>query len=111
MVDVKGASANHAQVQVLRDLRKMGHYGTLRVKTDQESSITDLLKAVAKERGDAKTVLEHAARSDSKGHGQAEKAVQSIEEMVRTLMIDLEQRCGEELSVTDVFPMAARACL
>ena len=45
----------------------------------------------------------HAARSDSKGNGQAEKAVQSIEEMVRTLMIDLEGRCGEELSVKDDF--------
>ena len=70
---------------------------------DQESSITDLFKAVAKERGDARTVLAHAARSDSKGNGQAEKAVQSIEEMVRTLMIDLEQRCGENLSVTENF--------
>ena len=36
---------------------------------------------------------------NSKGDGQAEKAVQSIEEIVRTLFIDLEQRCGEELSV------------
>ena len=30
-------------------------------------------------------------------------AVQSIEEMVRTLMIDLESRCGEKLSVEDDF--------
>ena len=44
-------------------------------------------------------MLTHAARSDSKGNGQAEKAVQSIEEIVRTLFIDLERRCGEELSV------------
>ena len=50
---------------------------------DRESSLTDVFKAVAKERGDARTVLEHAARSDSSIHGQAEKAVQSIEEMVR----------------------------
>ena len=94
VVDANCASAEHALGQVLRDLRKMGHFGNLRVKTDQESSITDLFKAVAKERGDAKSVLEHAPRSDSKGNGQAEKAVQSVEEMVRTLLIDLEQRCG-----------------
>ena len=37
------------------------------------------------------------------GNGQAEKAVQSIEGMVRTVFIDLEQRCGEELSVHDRF--------
>ena len=36
------------------------------VKTDQESSIYDLLKAVAKERGVTRTILEIAARSDSK---------------------------------------------
>ncbi len=68
VVDAKGASADHATVQVLRGFRKMGHYGHLRVNTDQESSIADLIRAVAKERGDARTVLEHAARSDCK-HG------------------------------------------
>ncbi len=102
-MDSKGASAENAVGQILRDLRNMGHYGNLRVKMDQESSITDLFKAVAKERGDAKTVIEHAPRSDSKGNGQAEKAVQSIEEIVRALLIDLEQRCGENLSVNDDF--------
>ena len=103
IVDAKGASANAAIRQVLRDLRKMGHYGDLKVRTDQESAIADLFRAVAKERGTARMVLTYAARSDSKGNGQAEKAVQSIEEMVRTLFIDLEQRCGEELSVHDSF--------
>ena len=81
----------------------MGHYGRLRVNMDQESSLTDLFRSVARDRGDARTVITHAARSDSKGNGQAEKAVQPIEEMVRTLMIDLESRCGEELSVEDAF--------
>ena len=98
-----GASAEHAAKQVLRELRTMGHYGRLRVNMDQESSLTDVFKAVARDRGDARTVITHAARSDSKGNGQAEKAVQSIEEMVRTLMIDLESRCGEKLSVDDDF--------
>ena len=67
VVDAKGASAEHALGRILRDLRKMGHYGSLRVKTYQESSITDLFKAVAKERGESRTVLETAPRSDSKG--------------------------------------------
>ena len=48
-------------------------------------------------------MFETAARSDSKGNGEAEKAVQSIEEMLRTLMVDLEERCGEPLSVTEPF--------
>ena len=103
VVDSKGAGAEHAIKQVLRDLRKMGHYGDLKVRMVQESALSDLFRAVGKERGDARAVLTHAARSDSKGNGQAEKVVQSIEEMVRTLFIDLEQRCGEELSVHDDF--------
>jgi len=83
----------------------MGHYARLRVNMDQESSLTDLFKTVARERGDARTVITHAARSDSKGNGQAEKAVQSIEEIMRTLLIHIEQRCVEKLSVLcDFFP-------
>ena len=73
VADAKGASAEHAIKQVLGDLRRMGHHGKLKDIMDQESSISDLLKAVAKERGEARTVLTHAARSDSKGNGQAEK--------------------------------------
>ena len=36
VVDSKGASAEHAVKQVLRDLRKMGHYGDMKVRMDQE---------------------------------------------------------------------------
>ena len=81
----------------------MGHYGDLKVRMDQESSLSDLFRAVAKERGSSRTVITNAARSDSKGNGQAENTVQSIEEIVRTLFLDLEQRCGEKLSVHDSF--------
>ena len=62
-----------------------------------------LFKAVAKERGDARTIIDTAARSDTKGTGKAEKAVQSIEEMVRTVTFDLGERSGDILSVTEPF--------
>ena len=81
----------------------MSHYGDVKVRMDQESALSDLFRAVGRARGSARTVLTHAARSDSKRNGQAEKDVQSIEEVVRTLFIDLEQICGEELSVHDSF--------
>ena len=103
VVDSKGSGTQEAVDQVLRDLRRMEHHGTIVVKTDQESAIIDLLRAVSKERGEARTVFATAARSDSKGNGEAEKAVQSIEEMVRTMMVDLEERCGEPLSVTETW--------
>ena len=69
----------------------------------QESAAIDLLRTAARQRGESRTVFETAARSDPKGNGGAEKAVQSIEEMLRTLMVDLEDRCGEPLSVTEPF--------
>ena len=77
----------------------MGHHGMIVVNTDQEAAIMDLLRTVAKERGEARTVFETAARSDSKGNGEAEKAVQIIEEMVRTLFVDLEKRCGANYKI------------
>ena len=103
VVDNKGSGTKKAVDQILRDLRRMGHHGKVVVKTDQESAIIDLLRVVAQQRGEARTIFTTAARSDSKGNGAAEKAVQSTEEMVRTLMVDLEERCGEKLSVTEPF--------
>ena len=62
-----------------------------------------LFQTVAKARGGSHTMLETAARSDSQGNGEAERAVQSIESMVRTLMVDLEEMCGETFSVEEDF--------
>ena len=59
----------------------------------------DFLQSVAKERGASNTTLATAPGSDSKANGEAENAVQSIEQMISTLMVGLEERCGEKLSV------------
>ena len=99
-----GSGTQESVEQVLRDLRRMGHHGNIVVRTDQESAIIDLLRTVAKERGEARTIFETAAGSESRGNGVAEqKAVNSIEDMVRALMVDLEERCGEPLSVNEPY--------
>ena len=103
VVEQKGAGQQGAVNQLLKDLRKMGYYDKVVIRTDQEASIVDLFKQVAKDRGASKTILETAPRSDSKANGEAENAVQSVEQMVRTLMVDLTERCGEKLSVEDAF--------
>ena len=92
VVDSKGSGTQQAVEHVLRDLRRTGHHGMIVVKTDQEAAIIDLLRAVAQQRGESRTVFETPARSDSKGKGAAVTAVQSIDEMVRTLSVDLEER-------------------
>ena len=53
MVEGKGAGPQTAVSQVLRDLRNIGHYDKVVIRPDQEPSIMDLLKGVAKERGAA----------------------------------------------------------
>lgn len=81
----------------------MGHHDKVVIETDQEPTIIDIIQTVAKGRGESQTILETAARSDPKGDGGAERAVQSIESMVRTLMIDIEERCGGAPSVEEGF--------
>ena len=95
VVEQQGAGQQGAVKQLLKDLRKMGHHDKVVIKTDQEISIIDLFKRVAKDRGASKTILETAPRSDSKANGEAENAVQSVEQMARTFMVDLEERCGK----------------
>ena len=91
----------------------MGHHAKVVIKTDQGAAIIDLFQTVAKARGESTHILETPGRNDSQGHGEAERAVQSIESMVRTFMDDLEERCGETLSVEDVCcshgPLSMRA--
>ena len=75
VVDAQGAGPQNAVSQVLRDLRKMWHHDKVVIKTGQEAAIIDLFNIVAKARGVSQTVLETAARSDSKGNGEAERVV------------------------------------
>ena len=72
VVEGNGAGPQSAVSQGLRDLRRMGHHDKVVIRTDQEASIMDLLKAVASERGASETILETAPRSDSKANGEAE---------------------------------------
>ena len=76
VVEQKGAGQQGAVSQLLKDLRKMGHHDKIVIRTDQEASVVDLFKRVAKDRGTSKTILETAPRSDTKANGEAENAVQ-----------------------------------
>ena len=50
--------------------------------------------------GGGRTVIELAAQSDSKSSVLAERAVQSVEEMVRVHKLALERRTGVQLPVS-----------
>ena len=78
---------------------KFGHHGDLTLKSDQEPAIVDLLRAVAKLRGNNRTNLENSPVGDSAGNGFIENAVQRVEKLLRVHKLDLERRLGEKLSV------------
>ena len=86
--------------QVLRDLERLGRHGRLVIRCDQEAALKSLVSEVASERGDAVTISEHSAVGDSQRNGCIERAVRTVEEMVRTLKLDLEARVSETLTIT-----------
>ena len=100
VVPSKGASVEWLVPQLVRDLQKMGYYGMVTLKTDQEPAIRDLMKEVAQARGEVRTVLEASPPGESQANGHAERAIRSVEEIVRVHKLALEARVGEKLPVT-----------
>ena len=75
------------------DIEDMGHKDEVTVKSDQEPALLDLVNAIAKSRRGI-THKEKAKARDSQSNGTAERAVQSVEGMVRTMKLDLEEKLG-----------------
>ena len=85
VVPHKGSSVDWLIPQLQRDVRKFGIHGKFIIKSDQESSILDILRKLAEARGRLEqTLIEASPRGDHQSNGVAEKAVQEIEEAVRT---------------------------
>ena len=76
IVPQKGAGVEWITMQVMRDLAKFGLQGCMSmiIKSDQESAIVDVARAVTKQRGkelgpEARTHLEHAPKGESSSNG------------------------------------------
>ena len=98
-VPFKGAGVEWIAKQMLRDVRKCGYHGRVVFRTDGEPAILDLMGEVARLRGDLPTVLEHGAPGDSQSNGFVERAIRSVEDMIRTHKLALEEKIGEVLKV------------
>jgi len=79
VVPVKGANQEWVAEQLCRDLIKLGHHGDLILKSDQEPAIVDLLREVARLRGNKKTILEQSPVGDSRANGLVERSIQTVE--------------------------------
>ena len=100
VVPAKGSQAEWVQVQIAKDIRKFGFFGRVVLKSDGENPAHDLLREVAKRRGDAQTIVEKSKPYDSKSNGRAERAVRSIEEQARVLKLAFEANAKCDLSVS-----------
>ena len=96
VVTTKGIGGiDWAVQQLCKDIVRLGIHGKVILKTDQEHALVDLAREVARSRGPmVETVIESAPRSDSSGHGLAERAVQAIECQIRVMKCSLERRLG-----------------
>ena len=99
VVPFKGGAQEVVVAQVVRDISKLGFHGKVILKCDQEPAIESLLREVARARGNRETLIEHSPVRDSSGNGLAEKGVQTLESIVRTHVIDLDDKLGEKLAL------------
>ena len=99
VVPMKGADMEWVTEQAARNLLRFGIHGGVILKSDQEPAIVDVLKEIAKLRGPRRTMLEASPVGDSKSNGVAERAIQSMEKLVRVHKLSIETRINEKLSV------------
>ena len=69
VVPLKGAVLDWVIQQCARDLERLGHYGQVTWKSDQEAAIVGVLREIANLRGSRGTLLEHSPIADSKSNG------------------------------------------
>ena len=75
-------------------------------KTDQEPALVELMKQICALRPSSRSCLTHSGVGDSEGNGLAERAVQSLEEMIRVHKLSFESRLKTKLPCAH--PLMAR---
>ena len=99
IVPHKGSQRHWYQVSaMMRDLEFTG-YTRIVMKADQESAITDLIQNVKDGQSKIEIMLEHSPVGDSQANGDAERAVQSVQGIARTLKEALEISIAAEVPV------------
>ena len=93
VVPAKGGSGQFAVLKVLKFIRLCGaEESDIILKTDQEPAIEVLVKDIVKARGAVGTVVEKSPVGSSGSNGVVERAVQSVEGVIRTLKSACEAR-------------------
>ena len=99
-VPYKGAGVEWVAQQIAREISKCSNHGRVVLRSDQEPALHDLVGEVARLRADLRTVLEATLVGDSQSDGFFERAVRSVDEMIRTHKIALGAKIGEKLNIS-----------
>ena len=89
-VPQKGLADDHGVGEIIGDIEKLGLKRIL-LKSDGEAALKHIEEEVQRRR-DEETILENSPVGDSRANGVAERAVQSIVGLIRTLKNALENR-------------------
>ena len=76
---------------LIKDIGKCGHMHTVILKCDQEPALIDLRNKM-QERRTPTTLVEESKSKDSRSNGVIERAIQSVEGIVRTMKFALEHK-------------------
>ena len=94
----KGPDNGYPVSRVVRQLDEWGR-GDVILRSDQEPAIEQLKRCIKEKRAES-TALEHTARGDHAGNGDAESAVQMVAGMARTLKVALEEKLKRRVGST-----------
>ena len=84
---------DHVAKKLVQDVSELGFDAEILMKCDQEAALTDLVKGMKRIRR-APIIVEHSKAKDSQSNGRAERGVQTVEGITRTLKLALERRLG-----------------
>ena len=101
--ETKGGSEEWVVDQVVEDIETIGLASErIIIKGDQESSLTDLQRQIAKARCGYGSALESSRVGDSNSNGRVERAIQDLCGLVRTLRSCLEEKVGGKIHLNDL---------
>ena len=102
MVENKGSGDGWIGEQINEDLETIGiAHERIIVKSDQEPSIIDVAKDVARARQMNGTAIEHSKVGDSNSNGKVERAIQDLKGLIRTLKSALEEKLNDKIKLED----------
>ena len=88
--------------QIVEELETIGLTNEILIfKSDQESSITDIRRAVAKMRRGYGTAIEQSRVGDNNSNGRVERAIQDVKGLTRTLRSALEANIKGPIRLDD----------